>query len=416
MQLVERHVIKTNHKYFRECDKLCLLSKNLYNAANYIYRQNFFKGVSTNAIEVYHQLKTTEDYKALPSKVAQNTLRLVLRNWTSYIAAKKAYDKTPSKFKGKPKIPHYKGDRTKNREDGRYVIGYNNQAISKKLLKKKIANPSGTNIYLPTKAEKVDEIRIIPKTGCYVVEIVYSKLEVETILPLNRIASCDLGLNNLATLTYNVPRIKPKIYDGRAIKAANQYANKKNAIYRAKLPKNQGSSKRLNKLWLKRNLKVDYYLHNTSRAIINELVKNNIGLLVIGWNEGFKDLINIGRVNNQKFVSIPHKRLIEQLQYKGKLAGVEVVLINEAYTSKCSALDNEPIKKHSNYLGKRVKRGLFRTAKGLKINADINGSLNILSLYLQEVAGNTQVHPVEGVVVHPVRVKPYKETCGHICP
>ncbi|PSF37664.1 transposase [Aphanothece hegewaldii CCALA 016] len=407
MQLVERHLIKRGHRYFNECDQLCWLSKNLYNSATYIYRQNFFLGVMTNAIEVYHQLKTGVDYKALPSKVAQGTLRLALRNWTSYYQAKKSYLKNPSLFKGEPKIPHYKGTRKKNREDGRFIVTYNHQAISKKLLKKQIANPSGTKIFLPTKVTEIEEIRIVPRTGCYVVEIIYSVGEATEKLPASRVASVDIGLNNLATLTYNIPRLKPCIYDGRAIKAANQYANKLNAFLRSQLNDNQFTSKRLEKLWAKRNQKVDYYLHTTSRAIINDLVKNNIGVLVIGWNEGFKDGINIGRVNNQSFVSIPHKKLIEQLQYKAKLAGIEVVLVNEAYTSKCSALDNEPIQKHKKYLGKRIKRGLFKAANDRTINADINGSLNIYRLY-QQVAGNALAHLVEGVVVHPVRVKPYK--------
>ena len=308
MQLVERHVIKPNHKYFRECDKLSLLSKNLYNAANYIYRQNFFKGISTSAIEAYHQLKTTVDYKALPAKIAQNTLRLVLRNWTSYNAALKAYELNPNKFKGKPKIPNYKGRVDKQRLDGRFIVGYNNQAISKKQLKNNIANPSGTNIFLPTKAHVIDEIRIVPRTGCYVIEVVYEKEDLAKSLPSENRAAIDLGLNNLATLTYNKPGLKPIIYDGRAIKSWNQFVNNRSAFLCSKLTNNQYSSKRLNKLWLKRNFKMDYYLHTTSRAIINELVSNNIGILVIGWNSGFKDSINIGKVNNQKFVSIPHKR------------------------------------------------------------------------------------------------------------
>lgn len=410
MQLVERHLIKQGHQYYQECDRLCLLSKNLYNSATYIYRQNFFRGVTTNAIEVYHQLKTEVDYKAMPAKVAQGTLRLVLRNWTSFYGAKKYFLQNPSKFKGMPKIPHYKGSRKKNREDGRFIVTYNHQAISKKLLvKKQIAHPSGTNLFLPTKATQVDEIRVVPRTGCYLIEVIYPTEEAKEQLSPERLASIDLGLNNLATLTYNIPNLKPCIYDGRAIKSANQYANKKNAELRALLTTNQLTSKRLEKLWCKRNQKVDYYLHTTSRAIINDLVKNHIGVLVIGWNEEFKDSIKLGRVNNQHFVSIPHKKLIQQLQYKGILVGIEVVLMNEAYTSKCSALDNELIQFHQKYQGKRIKRGLFKTANGITLNADVNGSINVGRLY-EKVVGNakTLAHPIEGVVVHPLRVKPYK--------
>lgn len=404
MQLVERHVIRPNHKYYAEADSLSFLAKNLYNCALYIYRQNYFKGVGTNAIEVYHNLKNSVDYKALPAKISQNILGLVLKNWNSYISAKNAYYSDPSKFKGEPKIPRYKGSRAKQREDGRYVVIYNNQAVSKKSLKKHIAHPSGTNIYLSTKAKSIDEIRIVPRTGCYVIEVVYSQQE-SVMLSKTRVAAIDLGLNNLGTVTYNVPSLKSKIYDGRAVKSVNQYANKKNAQLRSLLPNNQYSSKRLERLWLKRNLQVEYYLHTTSRAIINDLVLNNIGLLVVGWNKDFKDSINLGRVTNQKFVAIPHKKLIEQLQYKGKLAGISVVLVNESYTSKCSALDQEPLEKQECYLGKRIKRGLFRTRSGVKINADVNGSLNIG----RKVIGNEFIsHPIGDAVVHPIRVKAYK--------
>ncbi|MDV3000206.1 MAG: IS607 family transposase ISTvo1 [Chroococcopsis gigantea SAG 12.99] len=408
MQLVQRHLIKRGHKYWDECDKLCFASKNLYNAANFIYRQNFFAGNATNAIEVYHQLKNRDDYKALPAKVAQGTLRLLLRNWTSYHGARKSYQQNPSSFKAQPRIPNYRGSIDKKREDGRYVVSYNSQAFSKKLLKKGIINPSGTKIFQTTELKEIDEIRILPKKGYYIIELIYPGGKEADKLPVDRVAAMDLGVNNLATVTYNVPGLQPVIYDGRALKSINQYANKKNADLHSRLPSGQINSLRLERLWMKRNNKVDFYLHNTSRAIINELVSKNIGVLVIGWNENFKDSPNLGRVNNQKFVSIPHKRLIEQLEYKGLMAGIEVVLIEEAYTSLCSYLDNEPIGKHEKYLGKRVKRGSFRTADNFLINSDVNASLNIGRLYREKVAGNTKVHPVEGVLVHPVRVKPYK--------
>jgi len=404
MQLVERHLIKKNHIYYREIDKLCYLAKNLYNSANYIYRQNFFKGVLTDAISVYHQLKTTSDYQAMPAKVAQNVLGLVMKSWKSYTQAQTAYQLEPHKEANKPQIPGYKGSIGKKREDGRYVVPYNNQAFSKKALKKGYINPSGTSIYLKTKVEKVSEIRLVPKQGFYVVEVVYEKAQ-KSAVGGSRIAAIDLGLNNLAVLTANFPGFRAKIYDGRPLKSLNQYANKKNALLRSLLPPNQETSNRLQKLWLKRNSKVEYYLHTTSRAIINELVNNNIGLLVIGWDENFKDSCNFEPFSNQNFVSIPHQKLIKQLQYKGKLAGIEVVLVSEGYTSLCSAIDLEPIQKHETYAGQRIKRGLFKSSKGFNYNADVNGSLNIG----RKAVGNEFIsHPIEGVVVHPVRVKAYK--------
>lgn len=154
---------------------------------------------------------------------------------------------------------------------------------------------------------------------------------------------------------------------------------------------------------------MDYYLHTTSSAIIKQLIINQIGQLIVGWNQGFKDGINIGQVNNQKFVSVPHYRFVTLLKYKAMLAGIEVIEHEESYTSVCSALDLEPLTFHDNYQGKRVKRGLFITSTGKHINADLNGALNIG----RKVVGNGFIpDSIEAVVVQPIRVKPYKCKVG----
>ncbi|MEG4109243.1 transposase [Microcoleus sp. S13_C5] len=376
MQLVERHVIKPNHRFYREADRLFLLCKNLYNSANYIYRQNFFASQPTNALAVYHALKTSPDYTALRVKVAQTTLGLVLKAWTSYYLVVRNYQEDPTKFKAAPKIPHYKSSRDIKRDDGRYVVVFNCQAASKRALKKGYARPSGTNIWLPSKVTSIREIRIVPKVGGYVVEVLYKKLE-QPLQVNQRVAVIDLGLNNLATLTYNVPGLVPTIYDGRAVKSTNQYCSQVSSALKSSLPVAQKTSKKLAKLWHKDNCKVDYYLHTTSSVSIKELVNHQIGGLAIGWNHDFKEGINTGKVNNQNFACIPHCQFVQMLQYKGQLVGIKVVLVEESYTSKCSALDWEPIQQHSDYIGSRLKTGLFRTKTGRFINADVNGFLNI---------------------------------------
>jgi predicted site-specific integrase-resolvase len=174
MLLVERHLIKSNHAFYQECDNLSFLAKNLYNAANYIYRQNFFANQKTDAVAVYHQLKNGTDYKALPAKISQEVLRMLFKNWQSYYAAHREYLADPSKFKAPPKIPNYKGS-IKDRSNGRYVVSYNNQAISKRELKKGIIHPSQTNIYLTTQVKKAEQVRIIPKKKSYIIEVVYEK-------------------------------------------------------------------------------------------------------------------------------------------------------------------------------------------------------------------------------------------------
>ena len=404
MQLVERHVIKPNHRFYREADRLSWLCKNLYNSANYIYRQNFFATQQTNAVAVYHALKKSPDYKALPAKVAQSTLGLVLKAWTSYYLVVRNYQEDPTKFKAAPKIPHYKGSRDRKREDGRYVVVFNCQSVSKRALKKGYARPSGTNIWLPSKVTSILEIRIVPKVGCYVVEVVYEKLE-QPLQVNQRVAAIDLGLNNLVTLTYNVPGLVPRMFYGRAVKSTNQYCNQVSSVLKSLLPAAQKTSKKLALLWHKRNCKVDYYLHRTSSAIIKELVNHQIGLLAIGGNQDFKDGINTGKVNNPNFACIPYRRFVQMLQYKEQIAGIKVVLVEESYTSKCSAGDWEPIQKHSDYIGSRVKRGLFRSQTGHFINADVNGSLN---LGRKAVGDGFIPNSIEGFVVNPVRLKAYK--------
>ncbi|MEG4084918.1 transposase [Microcoleus sp. POL10_C6] len=398
MELVERHIIKPNHRFYREADRLSLLCKNLYNSAHYIYRKKFFASQQTNALAVDHALQTSPDYKALPAKLAQSTIGLVIKAWTSYYLGVRNYQEDTTKFKTAPNSPHYKGSRERKREEVRYVVVFNCQAVSKRALKKGYARPSGTNIWLPLKVTSILEIRIVAKVGCYLVEVLYETLDQP--LQVNQtVTAIDLGLNNLATLTYNVRGLVATIYDGRAVKSTNQYCNQVSSAVKLLLPVAQKNRKKLAKLWHKRNCKVDYYLHTTSYAIIKELVNHQIGLLAIGWNDDFKDGINTGLVNNQNFPCIPHRRFVQMLQYKGQLAGIQVLLVEESYTSQCSALDWEPIQQHSDYIGSTVKRELFRTKTGRFINADVKGYWNIGP----KAVGDWFIpNSIEGFVVNPV--------------
>jgi putative transposase len=131
------------------------------------------------------------------------------------------------------------------------------------------------------------------------------------------------------------------------------------------------------------------YLHKATRYLVNHLVSNNVSTLILGYNKKWKQDISIGRKNNQNFVSIPFYLFKQMLRYKCALQGIEVLEQEESYTSKCSFLDNEEICKHEAYLGRRIQRGLFKTSNGKIINADLNGSLNILKKFLQkQVAWN----------------------------
>jgi IS605 OrfB family transposase len=245
-------------------------------------------------------------------------------------------------------------------------------------------------------------VRIIPKIKHYIIEIIYKKEVKDLKLNKNNIAGIDLGVNNLCAITSNQDNVKPLLINGRPLKFINQFYNKK----KAKLQSFVGdkSSNRLIKLINKRNRKVDNYLHNASKVIINHLIKNDIGTLIIGKNELWKTNCNMSKKNNQNFINIPHARLINMIEYKANLVGINIALTEESYTSKCSFIDFEEMCHHDNYLGRRKYRGLFISKDKIKINADCNGSGNII----RKAFPNAFANGIEGVVVHPIRINPYK--------
>jgi putative transposase len=250
----------------------------------------------------------------------------------------------------------------------------------------------------------VNEVRIVPRSNHYVLEVVYTvEVEPNPDLDDSLVAGVDIGLNNLAVLTSNKPGFQPLLINGRPLKSINQYYNKRKAELQSQLPGQRKSSRRINQLSNKRNRRVAHYLHTASRQVIDCLVEQGIGVLVIGYNQEWKQAIKLGKQNNQNFVSIPHARLVQMLTYKAQLAGIRVRLTEESYTSKCSFLDLEPIGKRESYAGKRVKRGLFRSSTGQHINADVNGSYNIIRKVVPD-AFNSE--GIEDVVVHPLGFQP----------
>ena len=202
------------------------------------------------------------------------------------------------------------------------------------------------------------------------------------------------------TVTSNKRGCKPLVINGKPLKSINQFYNKQKAKYQSELPKDIKTSKRIQKLTFKRNNRVNDYLHKSTNYIVNFCLKNELNTIVIGYNEFWKQKVNIGKVNNQKFVQIPFERLLSILEYKCQKYGLNILSNEESYTSKCSFLDLEEIKKHDVYLGKRVKRGLFISSNGKLINSDVNGSYNILRKVFPKVFDNG----IEGVAVHPYRV------------
>lgn len=393
MQLVEQHVIGKSDPRYTGIDAAAFASKNLYNAANYEVRQAFiFQGVYLNYHEMHRRMKSHEAYKALPAKVAQQVLRTLDKNWQSFFKAIAAWREAPSKFLGRPKLPKYK-----DKHHGRNLLVYTIQALSQPALRHGCIVPSMLPISIETKHQHVDQVRIIPRHSFYVVEVVYEQEPVQADVDPTLYAGIDIGINNLATLTSNKKGFMPRLVNGRPVKSVNQFYNKRKAELQSQLG-HDGTSNRIERLTNKRTRRINHYLHTASRRIINLLVQEGIGTLVIGKNPNWKQEANMGKRNNQQFVCIPHARFIDMLTYKAELVGIAVLITEESYTSKCSFLDKEPIKKQETYAGKRVKRGLFKASNGRSINADVNGSYNII----RKVAPDAFVQGSRGWVVHPL--------------
>jgi len=402
MQLVEKHNIKKGSQYYEILDYACFLSKNLYNAALYHIRQEFInngKFINYYTLQKKFQDESQPDYCALPSKVSQQVMKSVNQAFKSFFNANKSYKKDKSKFNGRPKITKYK-----DKKNGRYMLKYTYQAISKTILENEgLIKLSGLEVYIKTNVKYNDicEVRVVPKVNSYMIEVVYNKKEIAEKGDNGLYAAIDLGVDNFATMVSNKEGFNPIILDGRKAKSYNRFYNKELSKKKSILEKRnkKKTSKSIKKLTEKRNNRLNDFIHKASRYIVNQLVSNDINTLIVGHNKEWKQDINIGRVNNQNFIELPHSEFIKKLIYKCKLVGIKLIEQEESYTSKCSFLDNEEVCKHDEYMGKRIKRGLFKSNNGTLINADVNGAYNILRKCMPKI----YINGVEGAVVHPVR-------------
>src|SRR6266498_3887147 len=381
MQLVEQHMIDRNDPRYAVIDEAAFKSKNLYNAGNYEVRQSYIhQGKYLNYNEVQRRMQSHEAYKALPAKVSQQVLMQLHHDWDAFFKARDAYALDPSKFLGRPKLPGYK-----HKTEGRNMLVYTILAIiqGKNGLQRGIIKPSMLAIEVQTKQKDVDQVRIVPRKGFYVVEVVYEK-EIKQ-APVNPAyyAGIDIGMNNLVALTSNKPGFRSVLVNGRPVKSVNQFYNKRKADLQ-KQPGHTGATKRIERMKNKRNRRIDQYMHTASKRMIDVLVKEGIGVLCIGKNDAWKQNSEMSKRVNQNFVNIPHARFISMLAYKAELVGITVKITEESYTSKASLLDLDPLpvrdpnnggEKHT-FSGKRVKRGLYRASDGRLINADINGAGN----------------------------------------
>ena len=391
MYQVERHVIKDN-RY----EEICHKSDLLYNYCLYAFRQGVFTGNYIKEYELSTKLgkENQYDFRNLPCHVSRNVIKQVSENIKSWIRAKKEYEKHPDKFQRRPKLPDYKNGKKLN------IVVFDELSCRIKEdgcvhFVKNIIKPIRTKV----KPDELIQIRIIPEATCFIVEIVYERKETDLGLDKDNFLSIDLGLNNLCACVSNV--VESFIINGKIAKSVNQWYNKKKAKLMSFVG-NKGTSNKIKRITLLRNCWIEDKLHKISRYIVNFCRSNNIGTIIIGLNKGWKNKINIGKRNNQHFVSIPHSKLINKIVYKAKLLGINVIIHEESYTSKIDHLAFEPLKKQESYLGKRKKRGLFQSSIGKLINSDINGAIGIA----RKVIGDSFIGKIidSGFVFNPIRL------------
>lgn len=399
--------IKKNHVDYNYIKQQLIESKEIYNYANYIIRQLFFKKsknhqFSLDFVDEYPELKDLftkyieEDKQfttlfckiirkfaklkefSINSKIIQSIIRRLNSDWNSYwgllkLAKNKQYDKPIN-------IPKYKKQYN--------LVEYTNQVLSKKKLKLGFIGTDkmkqGIKISNFHKDLNCKCFRIFYKNNNFVCELIYEKEINDQTNSTGKVASIDLGLENLFTVAFNYNK-KGISFKGSKLKSINQYFNKETSKLQSLLPKNQYSSKRILHLFYKREKQLRNIIGYYSNRLMELLVKEEISTLVIGHNKNWKDKINIGKVNNQNFVSIPFSKIIDIIKYKTEDLGIKCIEQEESYTSKASFLDNDNIptfnegenQKHT-FSGKRITRNIYKTKNNQIIDADLNGALNIM--------------------------------------
>ena len=380
-----KHLSKEEYKSLKE---LSHIAKNLANEAIYNIRQYFFNtGSYLSYNSNYHELKHSDNYKLLNSNMAQQILKEVDGSFKSFFGLLKLAKSSKYSFKD-IKLPGYLP------KDGcaTLIIGFvriqdNTLIIPYSNAYRKNHEPISINIPPILKDKKIKEIRIIPKAGAKFFEIqyIYESKEEDLNLDKSKALSLDLGINNLVSAVSN--NGKTFIVDGKRLKSINQWFNKENSRLQS-IKDKQGilkTTKRQKAIARDRNNKVNDYMNKAARIIINYCKKNDIGTLIVGYNETFQRNTDIGKVNNQNFVNIPFGKLEDKLEYLCKLYGIVYIKQEESYTSKASFFDQDAIPvyncdnpKDYEFSGSRIKRGLYKTKNNKLLNADINGALNIL--------------------------------------
>ena len=389
---------------------LCRLSKNLYNVALYSIRQYFFaEGKFLRYESNYHAVKDNENYQALNTDIAQQTMKVVDRSFRSFFNLIKKAQAGEYRFQniGLPKYLDKDGYFSLimpriRLKDGKWKVPMSRE-FKKEHGEIEIAFPPNLD------PDTIKEVRIHPKYDgrFFEVEYVYEAIEEAVSVDTKVAMGIDLGLDNLATCV--ITDGASFIIDGKSLKSINHQYNKRVAHLSA-IVKRQEMDAYTNlqcRLTIQRNNRVRDYMNKTARYIIDYCIEHGIGTLVVGYNPDWKRSINIGKRNNQNFVQIPHADLRHKLQGLCQRYGLQYVEQEESYTSKASFLDNDEIPNWSGesqeyeFSGRRVHRGLYKSADGSLINADCNGAANILRKSKQKAKSRLYT----GALASPSRVR-----------
>lgn len=385
------HLTSQEYGYLRE---MCHLSKNVYNESVYNIRQHYFSEGSYLRYEAnFGQMKFSENYINLGSNVSQATMRKADQSFKSFFSLLKK-SKQGVYANWKVKLPHYL------KKDAFYPVEFIH-AGEANLSKGKFKVPTskyfkekypGLKLYLNIpkyiQDKKVHTISIVPKyQGKYFEYRIVFEDEEKTRVQLNctNALAIDLGINNFATCATSEG--KSFIIDGKHVKSINQWYNKENARLQSVKDKQKikGCTKKQYLIVNRRNRQIQNFIYNSAKYIVKYCIDNQIGNIVVGYNDGFQDKVDLGKVNNQQFVMLPYGKFKSRLEYLCNLYGINYQIQEESYTSKASFWDRDEIPrwnpqnpKQGNFSGKRIYRGLYQTKSRKLLNADVNGALNIL--------------------------------------
>lgn len=402
-----KHLSKGEYLALRE---LCFLSKNMYNVALYNIRQYYFTekkflGYNSN----YHLCKDNENYALLNANSAQQIIKVVDRNFKSFFALIEKAKKGEYQYKD-IKIPRYlPKDSYFNLIFGEFNCSGDTFKVPMSPAFKRLYGKVEINIPSNLKGKAIKEVRILPKSNARFFEIqwIYEIPEFEGNLNKNNTLAIDLGVDNLCTCTTN--NGNAFIIDGKKLKSINQWANKENSRLQSIKDKQkiEKSTKSQRRLWSKRNNRVNDYLNKAVKIIIDYCLENNIGTIVVGYNPTIQKNSDLGKTNNQNFVNIPIGSIREKLTYQCKRYNINLIEQEESYTSQADFLANDamPIysafdKKSYPFSGRRISRGQYKSATEVILNADINGSLNIM-----RKANIKNINLINEEYLNPVRIK-----------